>query len=134
MAQDKPHAGAPQGYRIHIGDVLQISVYRHPELSRRVVVSGDGNYTLTDDGVKVSGLSAIDGLLHDLKVVDLTVMEVAKLVCEKLKSRANNPQVTVIVVSMMITPLPPSTLPSPQLRDTPSPERLLDCCVVREGD
>ena len=134
IAQDKPHAGAPQAYRIHIGDVLQIRVYQHPELSREFLVSGEANHILPENGVKVSRLTTMDALLRDMRVVDLTVMDAAKLVCEKLKTRVNNPQITVVVVSMMMTPLPPSTLPSPQLRDTPSPERLLDCCVVREGD
>lgn len=76
-----------------------------------------------------------------MKVADLTVLDVALLVSKKLKTRAKNPQVTAVVVSMMISPLPLSTLPSPQypikgreLRDTPSPERLLHCCVVREAD
>ena len=133
IAQDKPHAGAPQVYRIHIGDVLQIWVYQHPELSRKFLVSGEANHILPENGVKVS-LTTMDALLRHMRVVDLTVMDVAKLVREKLKTRANNPQITVIVISMMMTPLPPSTLPSPQLRDTPSPERLLDCCVFREGD
>ena len=133
MAQDKPHAGPAQAYRIHIGDVLQISVYQHPELSRKVVVSGEASHILPENSGEVSRRTTMDALLREMKVADLTALDVAQLVSEALKTRYTNPQVTVVVVSMMISPLPASTLPSPRLRDTPSLERLPDCCVVREG-
>ncbi len=88
-AQEIQQPPAPADYRIHSGDVLQISIYQHPELSGRVVVRGDGNYLLTRDGVKVAGLSAMDKLLNDLKTVDLLALDVAVEVRSRsLRSRS----------------------------------------------
>jgi|SRR5580658_4015531 hypothetical protein len=138
-AQEKQHSIAPavDTYRVHIGDVLEISVYEHPELSRRVVVRRDGNITLPSvNAVKVSGLSAMD---------------LAMLLRAKLESVIPKPQVTVTVVIHTFPPVPPSLEPSPrdipsplplpkplerpsrQLGDVPSPERRQDCCVARES-
>lgn len=121
-AQETPQPTPPPDYRIHIGDVLQISVHHHPELSRRVVVDGGGNRIVTAKGVKASALPAIDKLLFDLQVGGLTTMDVAKLIHAKLESKIPAPQVTVTVVQRTMWPAPPSPLPSPQLRDTPAPQ------------
>jgi protein involved in polysaccharide export with SLBB domain len=129
-AQEIKQPPAPADYRIHDGDVLQISVYQHPELSGRVVVRGDGNYPLTPDGVKIAGLSAADKLLSDLKTVDLSALEVAVEVRDKLKSVIRKPQVTVAVVQRIIAPGPSSTQSPPHPEDTPSPELLQKCCVA----
>src|SRR5208283_5899529 len=110
-AQEKPQRVAPADYRIRVGDVLEVSVYQHPEFSSRVVVMGDGNHALTVSGVKVSDLSAMDGMLHDLKVVDLSALDVGVLLHAKLESVIPEPQVTVMVAPFM-QPLPPSTRPS----------------------
>jgi len=82
-AQETPQPTCPPDYRIHIGDVLQILVYQHPELSRRVVVDGGGNRIVTAEGVKASALPAIDKLLFDLQVAGLTTMDVTKLIHAK---------------------------------------------------
>src|SRR5271170_5388896 len=95
-AQVIPQPIAPASYRIRIGDAFEVSVYQHPELFRRVVVMGDGNYALKISSVKVSHLSAMDGIVHDLNVVGLSVMDVAALLRGKLKSIIPQPQVTVI--------------------------------------
>jgi hypothetical protein len=123
-AQDIQQPFAPADYRVRVGDVFEVSVYQHPELSRRILVMGDGNLTLTVNGVKPSSLSAMDGLLHDLNVVGLTALDVAALVRAKLESIISNPQVTVTVAERTSLPQPPSERPSQQLRDTPSPKSL----------
>lgn len=107
-AQKKQQSIAPypDTYRIGPGDVIQVDVYQHPELSRRVVVRRDGNITLPSvDPVKVSGLSAMD---------------VAVVVRDKLEPKISKPQVTVNVIIHTKPPMPPSLEPSP--RDIPSPE------------
>jgi protein involved in polysaccharide export with SLBB domain len=119
-AQETSQPTSPPDYRIHIGDVFQISVYQHPELSRRVVVDGGGNRIVTAEGVKASALPAIDKLLFDLQVAGLTTMDVTKLIHAKLESKIPAPQVTVTVVQRTVWPATPSPLPSPQLRDTPA--------------
>jgi Polysaccharide biosynthesis/export protein len=138
-AQEKQHSIAPavDTYRVHVGDVLEISIYQHPELSRRVVVRRDGNITLP--------------LVNVLKVSGLSAMDLATLLRDKLEPVIPKPQVTVTVVIHTFPPVPPSPepslrdipsqppLPKPverpshQLRDVPSPESRQDCCVAREG-
>jgi protein involved in polysaccharide export with SLBB domain len=46
-AQEKPHSIAPAvDYRIGPGDVIQISVWEHPEVNRVVGVNREGSITL----------------------------------------------------------------------------------------
>jgi protein involved in polysaccharide export with SLBB domain len=123
-AQEIQQPIAPADYRVRVGDVLEVSVYQHPELSTRIVVMGDGNHTLTVDGVTTSGPSAIDELLHDLQVVGLPALDVAVLVRAKLESIISKPQVTVTVTQRTSWPQAPSERPSRQLQDTPSPQSL----------
>ena len=83
--QEKPssNGASDEKYRINNGDVLQVSVYQHPEFSRTVVVTGDGIITMPSmNAVKAAGLSptALASLLRD-----------------KLESVLPRPQVTVIV-------------------------------------
>jgi protein involved in polysaccharide export with SLBB domain len=126
-AQETQHSipAAVNTYCIGVGDQIQVDVWRHPEISKTVVVDRKGNITLPSvHVVKASGLSAQD---------------LANLVRHNLKRKIPNPQVTVSVVGIGNHPLAPFPIPllpqfSPQLRDTPSPEQLLhDCCVAREG-
>ncbi|MGB7438010.1 MAG: polysaccharide biosynthesis/export family protein [Candidatus Acidiferrum sp.] len=80
-AQEEHHSVAPaaDSYRIVAGDVIPVSVYQHPELSRRVVVRSDGNISLPSiEALKASGLSAM-GLEASIR--------------EKLQSTNPKPQV-----------------------------------------
>jgi len=125
VAQEKPNSEdsqnyRSQNYRIHIGDVLQVSVYKHPELSRKVAVRGDANHILPESG-NTPRASAIDDAFREMQVAGLTALNVATALREKLKPMIADPQVTITVVDTIMKPGPPSDKPSPQLRDTPPP-------------
>jgi hypothetical protein len=105
-AQEKSRSIAPADveYRITNADVLLISVYQHPELSKTVPVKPDGSITLPWCGpVRVVGLSAlaVGSLLHD-----------------KLEAIVSNPQVSVIIKIHAGPPVPLRREPSP--RDLPA--------------
>jgi len=106
-------------YHIGVGDVVQIDVWRQPELTRTVPVQPDGTIRFPLlDGVKAEGLTA---------------MELATQLREKLLPLIQNPQVTVTITQINSAPpratpgwllFPPQT--APQLRDTPPPK----CCAA----
>jgi hypothetical protein len=99
-------------YRVDIGDRLEVSVWRHPELSKTVVVDRAGNIRLPlIDVVKVSGLS---------------VNDVADLLTRKLEFTSPRPQVTVAV--SWTNSIPKEPVPSPPL----VPELRQECCIVRK--
>lgn len=114
-AQEKQPSSAPASlhYRIGIGDQIKVDVWRHPELSKTVVVNRHGSITLPSvKSVKASGLSAMD---------------LASLLRDKLERKIYNPQVTVTVVSIASAPLSgpgPSTPlfqdPRPPSAETPT--------------
>jgi protein involved in polysaccharide export with SLBB domain len=109
---------ASGAYHISAGDVLQIDVWKQPQVTRTLPVRPDGTiYLPLVDGVNVAGLTA---------------MELAGLLREKLLPFLENPQVTVTVVRTRGTSAPtmPPARPilpqrSPQM-DTPPTK----CCVA----
>jgi polysaccharide biosynthesis/export protein len=117
-AQEKaqPTASAVE-YVIDAGDVIQVDVWKHPEITRTIPVRPDGTILLPlVDNVRASGLTA---------------MQLADLVRQKLESTIPNPQVTITVTMLHGTnsrpiplmPVMPQTLPlSPELRQK--------CCVA----
>src|SRR5271156_4757079 len=70
-------------YIIGAQDVLDISVWKEPEISRLVPVRPDGKISLP--------------LLNDVQAAGLTPMELAAVISDGLKKYINNPQVTVSV-------------------------------------
>jgi polysaccharide biosynthesis/export protein len=121
-AQEKTDANRSAAYRIAAGDVLQIDVWKQPEITRTIPVQSDGTIRLPlVDGMKVSGLTA---------------MQLAGLLRQKLTSFLENPQVTVTVVRIHGTFVPtmPTIQPAmpilpqraPQMRDMPPAK----CCVA----
>jgi polysaccharide biosynthesis/export protein len=81
----KPATEDPN-YIIGAQDVLDISVWKEPEVSRVVPVRPDGKISLP--------------LLNDVQVAGLTPSQLAAQLTESLKKFVANPQVTVIVTTI----------------------------------
>ena len=77
MAAENPN------FVIGQNDVLDISVWKEPDISRRVPVRPDGKISLP--------------LLNDIQAAGLTPMQLQTQITEKLKKFLTEPQVTVIV-------------------------------------
>lgn len=75
-------ASAP-GYRVQVGDRLEIKFFYSPELNEQVIVRPDGRISLQ--------------LIPDLEVANLTLEALSKQLTERYSTDLNNPQVTVIV-------------------------------------
>ncbi len=73
-------------YMIGPEDVLDISVWKEPEVSRIVPVRPDGRISLP--------------LINDVQAAGLSPQQLAGSVSEKLKKYLNEPQVTVIVTAI----------------------------------
>jgi polysaccharide export outer membrane protein len=76
---------AQEEYLIGGGDVLQINVWKNPEISQSVIVRPDGMITLP--------------LIRDVRAEGLTAMALGKVLAEKLSAFVNAPNVTVTVSS-----------------------------------
>jgi len=76
-------ATADPNYMIGGQDVLDISVWKEPELTLRVPVRPDGKISMP--------------LLNDVQAAGLTPAQLAEQITESLKKFVTNPQVTVIV-------------------------------------
>ena len=88
MADDtaKKSATADPNYVIGAQDVLDINVWKEPDVSRVVPVRPDGKISLP--------------LLNDVQAAGLTPDQLATKVTEELKKYVTNPQVTVIVTAI----------------------------------
>lgn len=82
-AQQKPGAQASEDYIISVQDILDIHVWKEPELSREVVVREDGKISIP--------------LADDLQAAGQTPVELKKAITQKLSDFLADPQVTVIV-------------------------------------
>jgi len=72
-----------EAYRIDVGDVLEINVWKEPELTRGATVRLDGMITLP--------------LIGDVLAADNTPMELAKILEEEIGEIIEEPTVTVIL-------------------------------------
>lgn len=72
-------------YRIGVGDALQISVWRNPELSLSVPVRPDGKISMP--------------LIGDIMAAGSTATGLSDLIVKNLSSYVKNPQVTVIITN-----------------------------------
>jgi polysaccharide biosynthesis/export protein len=79
-------AAADPNYVIGAQDVLDISVWKEPEVSRVVPVRPDGRISLP--------------LLNDVQAAGLTPAALAAQITDSLKKYVTNPQVTVIVTTI----------------------------------
>jgi polysaccharide biosynthesis/export protein len=82
----KPAATTDGNYIIGPQDVLDISVWKEPEVSRVVPVRPDGKISLP--------------LLNDVQAAGLTPAALASQITESLKKYVTSPQVTVIVTTI----------------------------------
>ena len=80
---EKKTVAEDPNYVIGAQDVLDISVWKEPEITRTVPVRPDGRISLP--------------LLNDVQAAGLTPSQLASQIREDLKKFVNNPQVTVIV-------------------------------------
>ena len=87
-AGSTPHkaATADPNYVIGGQDVIDISVWKEPELTRTVPVRPDGKISLP--------------LLNDVQAAGLTPTQLAEQITDSLKKFVTNPQVTVIVTQI----------------------------------
>ena len=83
LPAQKASATEDPNYVIGAQDVLDISVWKEPELTRVVPVRPDGKISLP--------------LLNDVKAAGLTPTQLAAQITESLRKFVTNPQVTVIV-------------------------------------
>ena len=80
----EPVAADPKDYRIGPEDVLDITVWKNPELSReRVPVRPDGKISHT--------------LINDIEVAGLTTNQVKSEITQRLARFIENPEVSVVV-------------------------------------
>lgn len=84
-ARTKAPAASPE-YRVGESDILQVSVWKEPDLSKTVNVRPDGMISLP--------------LIGELKVMGMTSGEIQDAVASKLKSYLLNPRVTVEITEI----------------------------------
>lgn len=74
-----------EAYRIDIGDVLEINVWKEEELSRQVFVRLDGRISLP--------------LVGDVTAAGMTPMELSKAIAVKLSEIMEEPSVSVLLIA-----------------------------------
>lgn len=82
----QPAAAMNSPYVIGAEDVLNISVWKEPDITRTVPVRPDGKISLP--------------LLNDVQAAGLTPMQLSAVITKRLKKYLTDPQVTVIVTQI----------------------------------
>jgi protein involved in polysaccharide export with SLBB domain len=120
-----PSAIDERDYKIAVGDVVQIDVWKQAEITRTTLVRPDGKISLP--------------LLKDVQAAGLTAMQLAGVIHDGLAKHLTNPQVAVTVTGIaggtkfLVTPsleiLVNPSLTHP-LKVTPpvSPDLKQKCC------
>ena len=83
IAEKAPEPSTSGDYRIGVGDVLNIQVWKEVDLTRSVPVRPDGKISFP--------------LLDDLQAAGLTPLELKLVLTERLKQYLSEPRVTVLV-------------------------------------
>ena len=83
---EDPTVGQREPYVVGVTDLLQITVWKNPELSGRVVVRSDGMISVP--------------LLDDVQAEGLKAEELKEVITEALSEYVMNPDVTVVVMGM----------------------------------
>lgn len=83
--QQPPKPASSTEYVISVEDILDVHVWKEPELTREVLVREDGKISLP--------------LVDDLQAAGKTPVELKKDITDKLSQFLNDPQVSVIVKS-----------------------------------
>jgi hypothetical protein len=118
LSAQEQSSSTPAEYRIAVGDVLQIDVWKQPEITRTTPVRPDGSISLP--------------LINNVKVSGLSALQLAGLIREKLKDLIPNAQVTVTVsprdtfLAAPPRPHPPIFPPTPPI----SPDLKQKCCAA----
>lgn len=76
----------PNEYSVGESDILQVSVWKEPELTERVIVRPDGKIALP--------------LVNEMRVSGMTPFQIQQLLTDKLKAYLVAPQVTVTVAEI----------------------------------
>jgi hypothetical protein len=114
-----PLARGEGDYHIAAGDVIQIDIWKEPEITRTIPVRPDGKISLP--------------LLNDVQAAGLTAMQLAGVIHDGLTNYLTNPQVTVTIAGIadgtkfLVTPSPLHPLKAPP---PVSPDLKHKCCVA----
>lgn len=107
-------------YIIGPSDVLDINVWKDPQLSAKVPVRPDGRITLP--------------LIGEMQVSGLTAMNVQLIVTRKLKEYISNPEVTVIVTEIKSpTYVVVGKIAKPGAYNLTKPTTVLDAIAIAGG-
>jgi polysaccharide export outer membrane protein len=86
VSKSPPPPPNPHEYIVGEADVLNVNVWKEPEVTQTVVVRTDGYISLP--------------LINEVKVIGMTPAQIQELVANKLQVYLTNPQVTVTVTEI----------------------------------
>ncbi|OGQ05999.1 MAG: hypothetical protein A2W61_06150 [Deltaproteobacteria bacterium RIFCSPLOWO2_01_44_7] len=119
MAEETPLA-KPQPYRVGVGDVLEISVWRNVDLDKIVIVRPDGSISYPFVG--------------EISAAGLTLMEIDERLTSSLSNFIRNPQVSVAIqkfAGMKVILL--GEVKSPGVYSPPGGSNIIDLIALAGG-